>query len=234
MAKLKIEAFLKPDFSGSAGSYEVYINPDKLSHKRSITHTESGAGNSGGSVSQHASYDSEELSFDLSFDATGAIAPVEGDMKTYGVNAEIQKLLAVIYKYEGQAHEPYYLKVSWPSIIGWGGRFEGVKDTFFKGKLSSIDTQYTLFNPDGVPLRAVMSVVFKSFIDQQTLEKLKNNNSPDLSHLKTIRSGDKLPVMCDEVYNTMDFYIQIAQANKLINFRRIPIGTRLLFPPLEK
>ena len=234
MANLKIEAFAKPDFSAKSGSYEVYINPEKLSHKRSISQSAQESSNTAGTATQHSTYDDEELSFDLHFDATGAIKPVEGEMKTYGVNAEIQKLLAVLYKYEGQAHEPYYLKVSWPAIIGWGAKFEGVKDMFFKGKLSSIHTQYTLFNPDGVPLRALVSVVLKSFIDQKTLEKLKNNSSPDLSHLKTIRIGDKLPVMCDEVYNSMEYYIQIAQANQLINFRNIPLGKRLIFPPLEK
>ena len=69
-------------------------------------------------------------------------------------------------------------------------------------------------------------------------EKLRvaqeDNHSPDLTHYRIVKKGDTLPMMCFLVYGDARYYLQVARANKLINFRKLNIGDELFFPPFAK
>src|SRR5262249_28976169 len=65
----------------------------------------------------------------------------------------------------------------------WGGEV-------FKGVLESLNITYTLFTPEGVPLRAKLSVTLKEYrvIDIQLREP--HRASPDFEKSWTVRRGD--------------------------------------------
>jgi nucleoid-associated protein YgaU len=65
-------------------------------------------------------------------------------------------------------------------------------------------------------------------------EKLSADaSSPDLSHVVQVRQGDTLPLLCHRIYGDSRYYLKVAQFNGLQQFRSLPPGLRLHFPPLE-
>jgi nucleoid-associated protein YgaU len=70
-------------------------------------------------------------------------------------------------------------------------------------------------------------------MDQIQRAKEANKSSPDLTHVKTIRMGDELFLMCQEVYKSPKYYLQVAEKNNILNFRKLKQGDKLLFPPLK-
>jgi nucleoid-associated protein YgaU len=49
-----------------------------------------------------------------------------------------------------------------------------------------------------------------------------------------VRAGDTLPLLCYQVYEDPSYYLQVAKANNLSNFRKLEQGTELFFPPIAK
>jgi len=214
--KLTLEGYSDEQFQSKVGEpFHVQINPEKFSHTRSIQlNTEEKASNTSGSVAAFEGYDNDEVSFELIFDGTGVVSDIE-------VGAKLQALEDVIFKYEGNQHKPNYVKISWGDFI-------------FNSMLKQFSTEYTLFKEDGVPLRAKVSLAFVGFVDAETREKRANNSSPDLTHVKEIRQGDSLPILCKEIYGNNKYYLQIAAINGITNFRRLKPGMKIIFPPIEK
>jgi nucleoid-associated protein YgaU len=96
-----------------------------------------------------------------------------------------------------------------------------------------MSTNYTLFMPDGTPIRAKMAVTFKSYASEAQLAKGAYKQSPDVTHLVTVQAGDTLPLLCHRIYGDSRYYAKVAAFNGLSNFRGVPPGTQLLFPPLS-
>jgi nucleoid-associated protein YgaU len=49
-----------------------------------------------------------------------------------------------------------------------------------------------------------------------------------------VKAGDTLPLMCYMIYGDPKYYLAVAAANNLSNFRSLLPGTDIVFPPLEK
>jgi LysM repeat protein len=90
-----------------------------------------------------------------------------------------------------------------------------------------------MFSPDGKPLRAKLSTSFIGFMKPKD-QNAASRQSPDLTHIITVKSGDTLPLLCQKMYGDSSLYLQIAQTNGLVNFRYLIPGTELLFPPIAK
>ena len=213
--KMTIDGFSDSGFSTKEGSYEVMLNPDNIKLDRKIDYnTEQAPDKSQPSV-KYDKTNAMTLSFDLVIDCTGVVDNTRIDLPK-----EIADLLNVVYNYHGEIHRPYFVIISW-----------GLGDTF-KGVLTTFNTHYTLFNADGIPLRAKVSLSFTSYLDPKSVSKTENKASPDLTHLVTVRLGDALPSISQKIYNKPDYFIQIAEFNGLDKFRRLQAGTQLIVPPL--
>ncbi|MDC0713314.1 hypothetical protein POL68_32930 [Stigmatella sp. ncwal1] len=213
--KLVIKAYKTPDFSGEAGAYTVRVNPEKYSQSFEVRYNEEG---SAGSMNVPLTFDHmlpSRLRFELLFDVTGALPNSATDLAE-----EINSFLSVVYNYQGSIHEPYYLKLYWGSLV-------------FGARLMDLQLQYTLFRPDGSPLRARAEVSFASFVDPKTMAKQENKQSADLTHVVTVREGDSLPLLCQRIYGDATCYPWVARANGLTHFQRLRAGTRLVFPPMK-
>jgi nucleoid-associated protein YgaU len=112
-------------------------------------------------------------------------------------------------------------------MIGWG-------TLLFKGILAEMTIEYKLFSPEGVPLRAVVKASFKGIVEDLLRLAKENNNSPDLTHVRIVKEGDTLPLMTFRIYGDSKYYLQVAEANNLTNFRRLKPGQQIKFPPIEK
>lgn len=214
--KMTIKSFSKPDFSGQVGSYTVRVNPESYTQTYSIQYNEDGAVGGANIPLKFDHMPPATISFELWFDATGAIPNSATDLAS-----EITSFQQVVYNYQGGIHEPYYLKVFWGKMS-------------FGARLTSLTVKYTLFKPNGAPLRASADVTFANYIDAKTLAKTEDRESADITHVRVVKAGDTLPLLCDTIYGNSAYYPQVAKANGLTRFRVLRTGTRLVFPPLAK
>jgi len=96
-------------------------------------------------------------------------------------------------------------------------------------RLESVDLAYTQFDRQGNPLRAELDTVF--------MEDGKNElggglQSPDVTHARTVKAGDSLPLMADDIYQDSSWYMKIAETNQLDSVRNIRAGESIVFPPI--
>src|SRR5438309_1810348 len=124
------------------------------------------------------------------------------------VNAEVQRFLRATVDVDGDIHEPKFLKIVWGKLN-------------FDCRLLSVTVNYTLFDQSGNPLRAELETSFKADIDNTKAAKKNNFSSPDLTHKRIVKENDTLPLLCESIYGTPDYYLEVAKANKLTNFRAL-------------
>ncbi|GGB79217.1 hypothetical protein GCM10007424_19220 [Flavobacterium suaedae] len=206
------EGFSLP-FSGQP--YTFMVNPDNIKWQRGIDYNEQQAPNTSSPSQKYKSTPCEKLSFDIVIDCTGIIDPKRTDMAK-----EISDLEKIIYTYNGDIHRPNFVKVQWG------------KNIVFKGVLTSMDSSYTLFKPDGSPLRAKISLSFSEYTDPKTVAKEDSQKSPDITHLVTVEEGMTLPQLCEKVWKEDSYYIHVAKFNGLNKFRKLKGGSKLIFPPI--
>ncbi len=215
--------------SSQSDVFEALLNPASYAHSLSIAYSKEGDPDAKGSNQKpqgqtsaeprFASINSEKVSFDLVLDGTGVVK--KDDSAVPDVQAEIDQLKDVVYRYVGDKHEPSVVKLAW-----------GELDAFY-GRMESMSVDYTLFKPTGLPLRAKVKLSFVSFMTKIEAALRADRSSPDLSHQVEVRDGDTLPLLCLRVYKDCSRYIDVARENRLANFRTLEPGTWLRFPPLR-
>lgn len=195
--------------------YLMMLNPESIKWQRSIEYNHQQAPDSSSPSQRYKSTPSDKLNFDVVIDCTGIVDPKRVSMAT-----EITSLENIIFTYNGTIHRPNFVRVQWG------------KDLVFNGVLSSFDISYTLFRPDGSPLRAKVSLGFAQYISPQTVKIQDQDESPDISHLVTVVEGVTLPELCEKIWDEEDYYIQAARYNDLNKFRSLKGIEKLIFPPI--
>ncbi len=216
LEKLLILAYTTPDYSGEpASQFTSYVNPNEITLSYEMEYDAAQGSGTTGSRMNFKKMKPGDLALTFFLDGTGA------NGERIDVQQKIEEFQTVT-GYNGDIHRPNYLKVSWGTL------------TVKRCVLKSASIAYKLFQPNGIPLRAVITASFTDNSDDTTRVAMAQDQSPDLTHLRVIKAGDKLPVLCNEIYGDPRLYLRVAQANGIDDFRNILPGMRILFPPLEK
>jgi Contractile injection system tube protein/LysM domain len=103
----------------------------------------------------------------------------------------------------------------------------------FQCVVESVKQKFTLFSPEGVPLRATLSLVLREYkaLSEQ-LDQL-NLSSPDRTHSHVTRSGETFAGLAARYYRKPGEWRAIADANDIEDPRRIEIGRFLAIPPIQ-
>ena len=104
----------------------------------------------------------------------------------------------------------------------------------FDCRLQSVDIEYSAFDKNGAPLHATLKTTFVEDIEASKRIREEGKSSPDLTHTRVVKSGDTLPLLSKEIYGSSQYYIRVAEANNLDDFRNLTPGQTIIFPPLEK
>jgi nucleoid-associated protein YgaU len=172
--------------------------------------------------------DATTLSMDLFFDSTeggtGATA--------LSVTDEVEKFHKLV-SIKGKLHHPPLVRIS------WGANFPGVgfgeadqAGQTFTAVVLSVARRFTLFNPDGKPLRAIVSVSLKQFATIADQVTAINLQSADHTRLHVVQEGETLPLIAYDAYGDPRQWRVIADHNDLADVRRLVPGTSLQLPPL--
>lgn len=234
LTKVVFLVFKDKKYTKPIGSFELPINPEQFSQAFKVEYDLKQAQGSKGSDPKFKFTRPEELKLDFTFDGTGVIpmsnqtARADQPRQFYkDVVGQVQAFLDVVYTMDSKTHKPNFLRLLW-------GNFSfGSKDGF-DCILKDLQINYTLFAPDGKPLRAKISATFVNYIEQVRRVREEGKESPDVTHLRKVKAGDTLPLMTHEIYGDPSYYLQVAKVNGLVNFRRLATNTDLRFPPIEK
>ncbi len=219
LKKLIIKAFKNGSFTQAAGEFTLPINPETFSQRFGIEYDKTTPPGSQGNDPKFLATTPQSLDLEFVFDGTGVIP--NNPQKDKSVSEQIEAFLEVVYEMEGSIHRPKYLKILWGSL-----KFDCI--------LSNLDISYTLFKPDGKPLRAKLKANFTSYIEAAKRVKEEGKNSPDLTHMRTVQEGENLLLMVNNIYQDPAYYLEVARVNGLKNFRNLKVGTQLFFPPVDK
>lgn len=156
-------------------------------------------------------------SFNLFYDESILdLAPfMEGTPALYDkVVDKIDKLKSHLLDVVASEHESAEIKVKFGSIE-------------FLGHCTSFKVDYIDFDLTGEPLSAEVSLSFQEEPDAADVQ------SPDITHLITIKEGDHMTNIAKKIYGSPIYVTDVARANNLTSFRGIESGSKLYFPPLQ-
>ena len=137
------------------------------------------------------------------------------------VRREYVDALRGLMNINAELHAPPIVRLVWDEQV-------------FRGVLEQLNVTYTLFTPDGVPIRAKLDVVLKEYRPVEVQVKERPKNSPDVDKRHTVRRGDSLASIAALVYGDATAWREIARANGIDDPRRLEPGQLLATPRLGR
>jgi len=210
---------------------EVQYNPSEISLDKSAQIAEIPIPGLDTPLLQFVRGQTERLTLDLFFDS-----PDDGmGVGATSVTTYTDRIYELV-KIEPGRHAPPICTFLWNS------RFPGNDTSFHIGNqrrdgfdciVESVKQKFMLFSPQGVPLRATLTVSLREYktLDYQ-LQQL-NLNSPDRTHSHIVQAGETLSSIAARYYRRPGEWRHIAEKNGIEDPRRLMAGTRLLVPRIE-
>lgn len=212
----------------------VQYNPTELTFDKSAQLAEVAIPGLDAPLQQFVRGQAEKLTLDLFFDRTdegmgdGAQSVTEYTDKIYSLVKIVPTL-----------HAPPICVLIWHEKFpgqSLGSLIEvevkGQSRHGFQCVAESVKQKFTLFSPEGIPLRATLTVTFREYKTlEQQLSQLKLS-SPDRTHSHVIEQGDALWRVAARHYNRPGEWRLIAEKNGIEDPRRLIVGRFLEVPPL--
>jgi LysM repeat protein len=218
-------------------SIRLKYNPTELSFDKSAQIAEIAIPGLDAPLLQYVRGQAERLSLDLFFDSTddGMAAGRNG---ARSVTEQTDRIFQLI-KIEPARHAPPICEFVWNdrfpgsslSTVASSGTGNQNRNGF-PCIVESLKQKFTLFSPDGVPLRATLTVGLREFrtLEQQIAQL--NKHSPDRTQAHVVQRGDTLSAIAARHYGRPDEWRRIAGENKIEDPRRIAAGAVLIVPPI--
>jgi nucleoid-associated protein YgaU len=223
-ANLKIIAYRDPKSKtvDEKDTFVVDFNPSTFTVSSKVEYKKTEGKGNGGSDPQFDKIPPLEFSIEFTIDGTGVADKNASGVspKDYLKNQVIKLREVTGCNINGDLHRPYYLAVLWGTFL-------------IECVLTAMTVTYTLFDKDGVPLRAKANCSFLERFGPGKTDRKTRLESPDLTKYLTFKAGDSLPLLVKDKYYDPAYYIQVAKINKLKNFRNIPLGKQLILPPMK-
>jgi hypothetical protein len=228
---LRIIAFHSEDRGDGSPTYtevdNFEVQYDPSSYAQQYTNVFEGANSIGINVSlpssRYAYSLPSRLSFTIILDATveaGGLSTAFADDAGEGIAGLVDRFLAVCYDYDGEIHQPRFLRVEWGTLSA-------------PCRMQSVDIQYSMFDPDGTPIRAKLDCVFLGDVSEEIRIRQEDRRSPDLAKLHEVIGGDSLPLISQKAYGSSAYYLALAKYNELDHFRDLQAGAQIRIPSLE-
>jgi hypothetical protein len=135
---------------------------------------------------------------------------------------EFTKQLSNLMNIDPELHAPPFLRFIWgmPS------------EEPFTCVLEKVTTRFTMFNSDGIPVRARLNITLKEFKIELN-ERERSRKSSDRTRMYVTRQGDNLWSIAYKEYGDPALWRPIADKNRIHEPRLLEPGTELIIPFLE-
>lgn len=169
MEYMILQAYSDLKFQNKSGDeYKAMINPDSFSKTMQASYNRQNCISNSISAGNFSNMSPIDYSFTLLLDGTGIVS----NGKEKEVKDELKKLSSVCFSetQDGKGYEPNFVAITYCNEI-------------FHCVVTSLKTDYTLFKPNGMPLRAKVTCSFQSISDKEpgTTPEVKESGSDDTS-----------------------------------------------------
>jgi nucleoid-associated protein YgaU len=216
---------IAPEEESNLDPIEVLFNPNTYSITKSVSWTAAAASSPAAGQTerrrnapalQFGGGQGRALSLELFFDTTEETDDAKKDVRN--LTNQIVKLTRIVRDLDPQ--RPPICVVSWGTVTPPGSDFP------FTGVVTQLTQRFSLFLPDGRPVRANLTVAFTEYLDP-TKDELEND--PEFT-TRLVKRGDTLSSIAGEVYRDPTLWRVIAEANGLDDPRQVAVGKRLNIP----
>jgi hypothetical protein len=219
--KAKIQILDQDAIDPSKGLTEyidVEFNPTEYTLSKGAQIAEIGIPGLDSPILQFIRGQNEKLTLELFFDTTAC-----GGLGETGVT-DVRTRTNSIYqlvKIQSETHAPPRIMFIWGSLS-------------FKAIVETVTQKFTLFNPAGIPLRAMLTVSLREYQTLQDQLNALNLRSPDQTQRHVVCQGETLSGIAAQEYNDPGQWRVIADLNRevLPSVRTLIPGTVLQIPPL--
>ncbi len=245
--KMRIEVYPNQKYKDAEALKTIFVqvNPESYTINHEVEFCE---GQAMGASNQNLKFNKiggQEVSFDFIFDSSGVIPPakikdgkVEKLPLTEGlidvlkpaianpfeeaatIEEELDEFKQLLSGYNGDSHETRFLRILW-------GTYK------LECRLTNIQIEYKIFRRDGRPIRANAKCKFKETQSYEEMQAEQNQQSPDVTHQRTVKQEDIFTLMAERIYNQNQYYVDVAKANNLLSFRKLKVGQVVRFPPIK-
>ena len=199
------------------------FNPERYTVSKSLQLAEIGIPGLDSPVVQYVRGQNEKISMELFFDTTDA--GMVGDV------TDVRDSTTQVYqlmKVDGNLHAPPRVTLQWGNAGQLTSHGTSIAPWLV---LESISEEFSLFSPDGIPLRARLTVTFREAwtIDEQL--QVTPRHSSDRTKLRQVQRGETLSQIAYTEYQDPHAWRPIEDANGLANPRLLQPGMVLVVPP---
>jgi hypothetical protein len=211
--------------------YEIQFNPTELNFDKSTQLAEIGIPGLDAPIQQFVRGNAEKLTLELFCDTTDQGIGIGAT----SVTRETDKFYQLV-KIVPALHAPPIVTFQWHrefsgNRVGadWGNN----RRQSFTGVAESVKQRFTMFSPEGVPLRATVTLTLREWrsIEQQ-IHELKLE-SPDRTHSHQLATGETLSALAQRYYQRPGDWRAIADRNGIEDPRRLVAGRTLTIPSLH-
>lgn len=223
---------------------EVQFNPTEYAFEKTARMGEVSLPGLDSPILQFVRGESEKLTLELFFDGTsqpsgggllgalGAGIGGGGAEEPLTVTQRVDDFYRMV-KISGELHTPPIVRVSWGTNFPGGTTSESeTPSPTFDAIVETVNRRYTLFDPDGKPLRCIVALTLKEYrtLSEQLTEL--NLQTSDHTRIHTVREGETLPAIAWGAYKDSARWRVIAEANDLSDPTLLTPGQTLDLPPL--
>jgi nucleoid-associated protein YgaU len=201
--------------SGAEGEVVFTFNPNEFSISKSASWSRTPQrGASGSAMPQFTGAEPASLSLEVFFDASEADSP--------HVAKDVQRLLDCVTPMQKTLNED---RPSPPWVVfGWG------KFMSFIAIVKSVNAKYTLFQPDGTPLRATATLTLEEIPTDPPPRQNPTSGALAAHRRHQVIAGDSLASVAQAEYGDPNRWRLLAEVNGIDDPMRVPPGTTLLVP----
>lgn len=202
---------------------DVLFNPSEYQLTDSANYSEKKVPGLDGPVLQYISGEATELSLNLFLDTY--VPPKSAGLLSFGGSSAstdvsgITRQIADATSIDGSLHRPPKVTFKWGSLN-------------FNGVVTRFNHTYIMFTESGMPVRAKVSLTFKSLISPKDTRRKSPFESPDRSKYRTIRQGTGLWDIANMEYGDPDMWKVIARENGILNPLDVRPGQVVKLPAL--
>ncbi|HET9786227.1 MAG TPA: hypothetical protein VFP47_03785 [Pyrinomonadaceae bacterium] len=242
---LQAQWFSPPGAEPRFEDIKFQFNPTELSYDKSAQIAEITIPGLDAPLQQYIRGQAEKLTLDLFFDTSEKVE--------FGKVVSVTRLTDAVYKLikiEPKRHAPPICTFFWnqqfpgsslalPAQASQNEHGEAGSNTAkgnqarngFRCIVESVKQKFTFFSPEGVPLRATLTVTLREYRTLEEQLAQLGRTSPDRTHSHVLQHGETLSDLAGQYYQHPGDWRFIADENGIEDPRRLAPGSFLTIPP---
>jgi nucleoid-associated protein YgaU len=198
----------------------VMFNPEEYTVNRDVNYAQTTIPGLSAPLIQFVSGNLQKLEMELFLDTYEEHSSGSSVLNRAGSDVrELTSRVTELMSINATTHAPPVLLFVWASLS-------------FTCVLASASQRFTMFLPDGTPVRASLQVTFNEFRNVDLEAKQVKRETADYSKTYDVHEGDTLSAIAAREYGTPKLWRPIALRNGIDDPADLAVGQRLVVPKL--